>query len=73
MSFKERTLEIFSKPHLLGFKNVKETDRHIMYAFIESMNEQSKHLVHQAGYEYIRSSMWHSVVQPETRQPRCEA
>jgi hypothetical protein len=55
MSFKERTLEIFSKPHLLGFKNVKETDRHIMYAFIESMNERSKHLVHQAGYEYIRS------------------
>ena len=26
-----------------------------MYAFIESMNERSKNLVHQAGYEYIRS------------------
>ena len=26
-----------------------------MYAFVESMNERSKNLVHQAGYEYIRS------------------
>jgi hypothetical protein len=26
-----------------------------MYAFIESMNERSKNLVNQAGYEYIRS------------------
>jgi hypothetical protein len=26
-----------------------------MYAFLESMNERSKNLVHQAGYEYIRS------------------
>jgi hypothetical protein len=26
-----------------------------MYAFIESMNERSKNLVQQAGYEYIRS------------------
>lgn len=54
-SFKERTLEIFSKPYLLGFKDVKETDKHIMYAFVESMNERSKNLVNQVGYEYIRS------------------
>ncbi len=26
-----------------------------MYAFIESMNERSKNMVSQAGYEYIRS------------------
>ena len=26
-----------------------------MYAFLESMNERSKNLVHQAGYEHIRS------------------
>jgi hypothetical protein len=26
-----------------------------MYAYIESMNERSKNLIHQAGYEYIRS------------------
>jgi hypothetical protein len=54
-SFKQKTLEIFSKPHLLDLKDVFEGDKHIMYAFIESKNERSKNLVHQAGYEYIRS------------------
>jgi len=54
-SFKQRTLEIFSKPYLLDLPEVFETGKHIMYAFIESMNERSKNLVHKAGYEYIRS------------------
>lgn len=54
-SFKQKTLEIFSKPHLLDLKNVSEGDKHVMYAFVESMNERSKNLVNQAGYEYIRS------------------
>jgi hypothetical protein len=54
-TFKQKTLEIFSKPHLLDLNNVFEGDKHIMYAFVESNNERSKNLVHQAGYEYIRS------------------
>jgi hypothetical protein len=54
-SFKQKTLEIFSNPHLLELPDVFERDSHIMYAFVESMNERSKNLVHQAGYEYIRS------------------
>jgi len=54
-SFKQKTLEIFSKPHLLDLPDVFEKDKHIMYAFVESMNERSKNLVNQAGYEYIRS------------------
>jgi hypothetical protein len=54
-TFKQKTLEIFSKPHLLDLNNVLEGDKHIMYAFVESKNERSKNLVHQAGYEYIRS------------------
>jgi hypothetical protein len=54
-SFKQKTLEIFSKPHLLELQGVKEGDKHIMYAFLESMNERSKNLVSQAGYEYVRS------------------
>ncbi len=53
--FKQKTLEVFSKPHLLDLSDVFEEDKHIMYAFVESMNERSKNLVHQAGYEYIRS------------------
>lgn len=54
-TFKRKTLEIFSKPYLLGLPDVFEQDKHVMYAFVESMNERSKNLVHQAGYEYIRS------------------
>jgi hypothetical protein len=54
-SFKQKTLEIFSKPHLLDLADVFEGDKHIMYAFVESKNERSKNLVTQAGYEYIRS------------------
>lgn len=54
-SFKQKTLELFSKPHLLGYKETDEAEKHVMYAFLESMNERSKNLVTQAGYEYIRS------------------
>ncbi|HOB84449.1 MAG TPA: hypothetical protein PKX27_11055 [Bacteroidales bacterium] len=54
-SFKPKTLELFGKPHLLDLPDVFEKDRHIMYAFIESMNERAKNLVNQAGFEYIRS------------------
>ena len=54
-TFKQKTLEIFSKPHLLDLEQVNENDKHIMYAFVESMNERSKNLVNQVGYEYIRS------------------
>jgi len=54
-TFKQKTLEIFSKPHILDLPDVFEENKHIMYAFIESMNERSKNLVSQAGYEYIRS------------------
>jgi len=54
-SFKQKTLELFSKPHLLELPYNFESEKHIMYAFIESMNERSKNLVHQAGLEYIRS------------------
>ena len=39
-SFKQKTLEIFSKPHLLDLKDVFEGDKHIMYAFLESKNER---------------------------------
>jgi hypothetical protein len=54
-NFKKKVLEIFSKPHILDVGEVKEGEKHIMYAFIESMNERSKNLVTQAGYEYVRS------------------
>jgi hypothetical protein len=54
-TFKQKTLEIFSKPHILDLPDVFEEGKHIMYAFLESANERSKNLVDQIGYEYIRS------------------
>ncbi len=54
-NFKKKTLEIFSKPHMLELDNVFEGDKHVMYAFLESMNERSRNIVSQAGYDYIRS------------------
>jgi hypothetical protein len=39
----------------LDIEGVTETGRHIMYAYVESMNERSKNLIIQAGYEQIRS------------------
>lgn len=54
-NFKQKTLEVFGKPHMLDLNDVFEGDKHIMYAFVESMNERSKNLVNQAGYDYIRS------------------
>src|SRR4030043_186121 len=46
-SFKQKTLEIFGKPHILELPNVFEKDKHIMYAFLESMNERAKNIVNQ--------------------------
>jgi hypothetical protein len=54
-SFKQKTLEIFSKPHLLELDDVFEGDKHIMYAFVESMNERSKNIIHKAGFNNVRS------------------
>jgi hypothetical protein len=54
-SFKQKTLEILSKPHMLDLPDVLEKDKHVMYALVESMNERSKNLVSLAGYEHIRS------------------
>ncbi|MFO7574120.1 MAG: hypothetical protein R6W67_03075 [Bacteroidales bacterium] len=53
--FKKQALKMFSQPHLLGFPGVKENERHILYAYVESRNERTKNIVQQAGYEYIRS------------------
>jgi hypothetical protein len=69
-TFKQKTLEIFSKPHLLDLKDVFEGDKHVMYAFVESMNERSKNLVNQAGYEYIRSFL---TVAFSRFSPKCDA
>lgn len=54
-SFKQKILDLFSKPHILNINEVGEKDKHIMYAFVEGTNERSKNLISQAGYELARS------------------
>ncbi|MBO7523824.1 MAG: hypothetical protein J6T30_08240 [Bacteroidales bacterium] len=55
LSFKKKTIELFGTPHVMDLPGVKEGDKHVLYAFIENMNERSKNIVSQVGFEYIRS------------------
>ncbi len=54
-SFKHKIFSMLSKPWYLSSETGNDNDRHVMYAYVESKNERSKNLIHQAGYEYIRS------------------
>lgn len=54
--FKHNLLSMFRGPgHGPERDHAQTTGSHIMYAYIESMNERTKNLIHQAGYEHIRS------------------
>ena len=54
--FKHNLLSMFRGPgHNPEHDHSQPESPHIMYAYIESKNERSKNLIHQAGYEYIRS------------------
>ena len=52
--FKQKLFGVFSRPSQSS-GGEETTGPHIMYAYVESRNERSKNLIHQAGYEYIRS------------------
>ena len=54
-TWKDRVLAFFRKPHMLDFPGCDENDKHIVYAYVEAMNERSKNLIHQMGFEHIRS------------------
>lgn len=54
-SFKQRLFAMFRDPDRTGHDHGSEAIPYVMYAYIESRNERSKNLVHQAGFEYIRS------------------
>jgi hypothetical protein len=54
-NFKQKVLSFLSRPNYLELPGISADSRHIMYAYIESMNERSKNIIHQAGYDYIRS------------------
>lgn len=52
-SFKHKVFSILSRPMVK--EEETDTEKHVMYAYVESKNERSKNLINQAGYEYIRS------------------
>lgn len=54
-SMKSKILSFFRKPYILDLPGYNEEDKHVVYAYVESMNERSKNLIHQVGLEYIRS------------------
>lgn len=54
-TMKARILSFIRKPEILDFPGFKEGDKSIVYAYVESKNERSKSIIHQAGFNYIRS------------------
>ncbi len=54
-SMKGRILSFFRKPHMLELPDYNEGDKNVVYAYVESANERSKNIIHQVGFQYIRS------------------
>ena len=54
-SLKSKVLTFFRKPQMLDFPGYEEDDKHVIYAYIESRNERSKNMIHQVGFEHIRT------------------
>lgn len=54
-SMKGKILSFFRKPHMLELPDFKEGDKNVVYAYVESANERSKNIIHQVGFQYIRS------------------
>jgi len=54
-SFKHKLISMFRQPATLPTVSDSAAKPQLMYAYVESRNERSKNLIHQAGYEYIRS------------------
>lgn len=54
-SFKQKLLALFRGTQREEPEDKPGLSPYVMYAYVESHNERSKNLIHQAGYEYIRS------------------
>lgn len=54
-SFKQKILTVIRDPQQVTGEEHFASSPHVMYAYVESRNERSRNMVHQAGYEYIRS------------------
>jgi len=54
-SFKQQILSVIRDPQQVTGEEYGASTPHVMYAYVESRNERSRNLIHQSGYEYIRS------------------
>lgn len=54
-SMKGRVLSFFRKPQMLDLPDYSEDDKNVLYAYVESVNERSKNIIHQVGFQHIRS------------------
>ena len=54
-TMKGRILSFFRNPHLLDLPGYEEGDKNVVYAYVESRNERSKNIIHQVGFQHIRS------------------
>ncbi|MBN1387916.1 MAG: hypothetical protein JW965_05680 [Bacteroidales bacterium] len=54
-TWKDKVLAFFRKPQMLDFPGYEKDEKHVVYAYIESMNERSKNFIQQVGFEHIRT------------------
>lgn len=54
-TWKDEVLAFFRRPRMLDFPGYGEDDKHVVFAYVESMNERSKTFVQQVGFEHIRT------------------
>lgn len=54
-TWKDKVLAFFRKPQMLDFPGYERDEKHVVYAYVESMNERSKNFIQQVGFEHIRT------------------
>jgi hypothetical protein len=54
-TWKDKVMAFFRKPQMLDFPGYERDDKHVVYAYVESMNERTKNFIQQVGFEHIRT------------------
>ena len=54
-TWKDKVMAFFRKPQMLDFPGYERDEKHVVYAYVESMNERSKNFIQQVGFEHIRT------------------
>ena len=54
-TWKDKVMAFFRKPQMLDFPGYERDEKHVVYAYVESINERSKNFIQQVGFEHIRT------------------